>query len=200
MKARTFATCVAAATVLAGVGCQSKAVDTSEFRYAIDDYYRVQPHCLWPSPAIFPSEADGKSEQGRQYNALADAGVLERRPVTKGGSSAGAGTTNQYGLTAEGQTYWTADKREPGWGNFCFARPEVTSIDSFSPPGPSVAYTVRFHYSADLPAWANNSAVKTAFPELAAEGNGVAAATLARSGTLWQVQKVTPASTAPGGE
>ena len=191
MRAETIAVfTLAAATVLAA-GCRSKTIDPSEFRYVLDDYYRDQPHCLWNSPVNFPTEADsGNPEQARQLKALTDAGMVERRTGMRGGA-----LVTEYSLSAQGRVYWTADPKEPGWGNFCFGRPEVKSIDSFSPPGVSVAYTVTYHYAADVPDWAKSSAVQSAFPQIAAEGSGTAKATLVRAGTEWQVQNVRPAGT-----
>ncbi len=186
MRVTTFTTCLLAATATLTAGCHSTAVDPSEFRYVLNDYYRLQPHCLWASPANFPAEPENSNPgQARQFRALTDAGVLERRTGMRGGAQ-----VTEYNLSELGRTYWTADPKEPGWGNFCFALAQVTSIDSFNPPGASVAYTVNYHYSADMPGWAKSSAVQAAFPQIAAEGSGAATATLVRSGTEWQVQNV----------
>lgn len=186
---------LAAAALLVG-GCRSKSVDPSEFRYVLNDYYRLQPHCLWANPVDFPSEAEkGNAEQLRQFKALTDAGLLERRTGMLGGA-----VVTEYSLSETGKTQWSADAKEPGWGNFCFARAEVTRIDSVNPPGASVAYTVAYHYGADLPGWAKGSAVEAAFPAIAAEASGAATATLVRAGTEWQVQNVRGAAGQQGGE
>ncbi len=158
----------------------------------LDDYYRAQPHCLWTSPVNFPTEADkGNPEQARQFKALIDAGMLERRTGMRGGV-----VVTEYNLSAQGIAQWMIDKREPGWGNFCFARAQVTSIDSINPPtNASIAHTITYHYAADVPDWAKSSAVQSAFPQIAAEGSGTATATLVRAGTEWQVQNVRAAGT-----
>jgi hypothetical protein len=185
MKVRQIAVFVVAAGVLVCAGCRSKAIDPADLRFALDDYYRLQPHCLWPSDVNLPAQADNSSEAGKQFRALAAAGMLDHRPVGESGSV-------EYGLSPQGKGNWTANGKEPGWGNFCFARPEVTSIDSMTPPAttPAIAYTVHYRYTTNRPEWANSAAIKAAFPQVAAEGDGSAAATLVRSGTLWQVQNV----------
>ncbi|MFZ0304155.1 MAG: hypothetical protein WAL75_15800 [Terracidiphilus sp.] len=195
MRVNAIAAFTLAAAVVAA-GCHSGTLDPSEFRYALDDYYRTQPHCLWSSPVNFPTEADsGNPVQARQLKVLTDAGVLERRTGARGGA-----TVTEYSLSALGKTQWSADAKEPGWGNFCFARAQITSIDSINPPTPaSVAYTIAYHYGADVPGWVKSSAVQAAFPNIAAEASGAATATLARVGTEWQVQNVTPAGATASG-
>jgi hypothetical protein len=192
MRATMFAICWLGAAAVLAAGCRSRPLDPSEFRYVLDDYYRAQPHCLWTSPVDFPTEADmGNPEQARQLKALTDAGVLERRTGTRGGV-----VVTEYSLSARGLSQWTIDQREPGWGNFCFARAQVTSIDSINPPGAdSIAHTITYHYAADVPDWAKSSAVQSAFPQIVAEGSGTATATLVRAGTEWQVQNVRKAGT-----
>ena len=191
MRADAVAILALAAAAVLAAGCRSKSIDQSEFRYVLDDYYRLQPHCLWTSPVNFPTDANsGNPQQARQLKALTDAGMLERRTGMRGGT-----LVTEYSLSAQGRVYWTADPKEPGWGNFCFARAEVTTIDSVNPPGVSVAYTVTYHYAADVPGWAKTSAVQSAFPNIAAEASGAATATLVRAGTEWQVQNVRAAGT-----
>jgi hypothetical protein len=187
MRADALAILTLAAAVAFAAGCRSKTLDQSEFRYALDDYYRVQPHCLWPSMVNFPTDADkGNPEQARQLKALTDAGLLERRTGMRGGA-----VVTEYSLSAQGQAQWTADKREPGWGNFCLARTQVTSIDRVNPPTPAAfAYTITYHYASDIPDWAKNSAVRSAFPQIVAEDGGAASATMVRAGTALQVQNV----------
>jgi hypothetical protein len=187
MRVNAIAIITLAAAAIAAAGCHSRTLDQSEFRYALDDYYRAQPHCLWSSPVNFPNEGDkGNPEQARQFKALTDAGVLVRRTGTRGGV-----VVTEYNLSAQGQTQWTADKREPGWGNFCFARAQVTSIDRITPPtAASIAHTITYHYASDIPDWAKDSAVRSAFPQIVAEDGGAATATLVRAGSTLQVQNV----------
>jgi hypothetical protein len=192
MRATMFAICWLGAAATLAAGCHSGAVDPSELRSVLDDYYRAQPHCLWTSPVNFPTEADNSNpEQARQLKALTDAGLLERRTGTIGGA-----VVTEYSLTAQGEKQWEIDKREPGWGNFCFARAQVTSIDSINPQtNAAIAHTITYHYAADVPDWAKSSAVQSAFPQIAAQDSGTATATLVRAGTEWQVQNVRKAGT-----
>lgn len=187
MRADALAILTLAAAVALAVGCRSKTLDQSEFRYALDDYYRIQPHCLWSNIVRFPADADSSNpEQARQLKALTDAGLLERRTGMRDGA-----VVTEYNLSTQGQAQWTADKREPGWGNFCFARTQVTSIDRINPPtAASIAHTITYHYSSDIPDWAKNSEVRSAFPQIVAEDGGAATATLVRAGTALQVQNV----------
>jgi hypothetical protein len=196
MRVTPIAICWLAAAAILAAGCRSNTIDPSELRFALDDYYRLQPHCLWSSPVNFPTGPDNSNpEQVRQLKALAGAGMLERRTGMRGGA-----LVTEFSLSAQGRVYWTADPKEPGWGNFCFGLPEVKSIDSISPPGASVAYTVTYHYAADVPGWAKSPAIQSAFPQVAAEASGVATATLVRAGTVWQVQNVTPTGVTASGE
>jgi hypothetical protein len=190
MRANDLAILILAATAVLAAGCHSNAVDPAEFRYVLNDYYRMQPHCLWTSSVNFPTQADKNNpEQATQLKALTDAGLLERRTGTLGGA-----VVTEYSLTAQGQTQWTIDNREPGWGNFCLAHAEITSIDSINPPtNASIAHTITYLYAADVPNWAKSAAVQSAFPNVAAEASGTATATLVRAGTEWQVQNVRPA-------
>lgn len=186
MRVNAIAILTLAAAAIAA-GCHSGAADPAEFRFVLNDYYRLQPHCLWASPVNIPTQADmSNPEQARQLKALADAGLLERRTGTLGGA-----VVTEYSLTARGISQWTADAKEPGWGNFCFGRAQITSIDSINPPtNASIAHTITYHYAADVPDWAKNSAVIAAFPQIVAEGSGTATATLVRAGSEWQVQNV----------
>jgi len=202
MSAKTVAMFTLAAAAVVAAGCRTKTIDKDEFRYALDRYYSSGQNCIWPAPVKFPTRADDKDQnQTEQYNALVDAGLLERMPIEQKRAGAGSQVLDQYDLSAAGKTHWTADPAEPGFGNFCFGHPEVTSIDSFNPPDSGAAqYTVNYHFTANLPGWANTGAIRSAFPHLGTEGNGTASATLVKSGAMWQVQNVTPASTMVGGQ
>jgi hypothetical protein len=191
MRATALAALTLAAAAVLTAGCRSKTIDQSEFRYALDDYYRLQPHCLWASPVNFPTQADKSNpEQARQLKALTEAGLLERRTGTLGGA-----VVTEYSLSPQGQAQWTIDNREPGWGNFCFARAQVISISSITPPPPAIAYTVSYRFGADLPGWAKSSEVQSAFPNITGQSSGAATATLVRAGSSWQIQNVRPAGT-----
>ncbi|MFZ0304159.1 MAG: hypothetical protein WAL75_15820 [Terracidiphilus sp.] len=196
MCAKTFVVCILAESVFAVVaaGCHSKAIDKAEFRSAIDNYYSSRQDCLWPQPVKFPAQADAKNEsQTQAFDALTDADLLQRMPAEKKRFLVGSKRVNNYDLSSQGRSDWTPDPAEPGYGNFCFGHPKVTSIDTFNPPGSGATqYTVSYHYDIDLPGWANSAEMKTAFPRVAAESNGApASATLQKDGNGgWQVQNV----------
>jgi hypothetical protein len=106
---------------------------------------------------------------------------------------------NNYDLSDKGRSHWTADPSQPGYGNFCFGHPEVTSIDVISPDtGGATQYSVSYHYALNLPDWANTPEIKTAFPSIAAESAGATAtANLTKTNGGWQVQVVSPATGVP---
>lgn len=203
MRAKRFALCALAASAIVAAGCHSKTIDKAEFRSALNTYYSDRPDCLWLSPGKFPAQADtNNADQPRGYDALTDAGQLQRTPEEKKRFLIGSKQVNDYDLSSQGRSNWTPDPAQPGYGNFCFGHPKVTSIDSFNPPDAGATqYTVSYHYGIDLPNWANSDEIKTAFPRAAAESNGApASATLTRNGDTWQVQNVNSGSTAVAGQ
>jgi len=187
-------------TALVVVGCKSRIVDKEQFRSALNNYYGSQQSCLWTTPIKFPVQADTDDDaKTRHFDALTDAGLLQRIPAEKKRFLIGSKNVNNYDLSDKGRSNWTADPAQPGYGNFCFGHPKVASIDSFTPDtGGATQYTVNYRYSVSLPDWASNAEIQTAFPSIAAQGNGQAAsATLSKTSNGWQVQNVTPASPAP---
>ena len=192
---------VIASTVVFIAGCHSKVVDKEEFSSALNNYYASQQSCLWASPVKFPVQADTDDDaKTRHFDALTDAGLLKRMPAEKKRFLIGSKNVNNYDLSDQGRSDWTADPSEPGYGNFCFGHPKVTSIDSFTPDtGGATQYNVNYRYGVTLPSWASNAEIQTAFPSVAALGTGQpASATLTRTSNGWQVQNVSPATgTAP---
>ncbi len=143
----------------------------------------------------FPAQADTSSdEQTRGYDALTEAGMLTRAAAEKKRFLIGSKQVSNYDLSEKGRSTWTADPAQPGYGNFCFGHPEVSSIDGYAPGNPDATrYTVTYRYAVSLPAWANTTEMKTAFPRLASESAGQAGtATLTRSNDGWQVANVQP--------
>ena len=186
--------------ILFAVGCHSKMVDKAELRSALNNYYSSRQDCLWPAPVKFPAQADTTNEDQTQgFDALTDAGLLTRTPAEKKRFLVGSKRVNNYDLSSQGRTHWTPDPSQPGYGNFCFGHPEVTSIDEITPnTGGAPQYTVSYHYGLNPPDWANTAEMKTAFPSLAAQSSGAAAtATLTQTNGSWQVQGVSPAAGAP---
>lgn len=178
-----------------GIGCKKNSVDKTAFKSALDTYYGGRQDCLWPAPVKFPAQADtSNDEQTRGFDALTDAGLLTRKPEEKKRFLIGSKAVNDYDLSDQGRTSWTPDTTQPGYGNFCYGHPEVTSIDGYTPlDDTETRYNVTYHVgAANVPAWANSAEVKTAFPKAYAETSGqqMATASLVKTANSWQVQTV----------
>lgn len=200
MRKSWIAFCLIASTIPFVAGCHSKAVDKQEFRSSLDNYYASQQACLWSTQVKFPVQADTDDDaKTRHFDALTDAGLLQRIPAEKKRFLIGSKNVNNYDLSDQGRSDWTADASQPGYGNFCFGHPKVTSIDSFTPDtGGATQYSVNYHVGATLPSWANNAEIQTAFPSVADLGQGrPASAMLSKTSNGWQVQNVSPAVGAP---
>ncbi|KAA6456064.1 hypothetical protein DYQ86_26370 [Acidobacteria bacterium AB60] len=185
--------------VAAGSGCKKKnEVDPGAFKAALNNYLGAKRTCLWDAPIKFPVQADTKDdEQTKQFDALTDAGMLNRKPEEKKRFLVGSKQVNDYDLSDQGRSQWTADAGQPGYGNFCYGHAEVTSIDGYTPASDDATqYTVSYHYATNnLPGWANSAEMKTAFPRL----NDVSApqqgtANLVKSSDGWVVQRAQPSS------
>lgn len=186
---------VMAWVILFAAGCKKNAVDTMAFKSALNSYYANQQECLWTAPVKFPAQADtSKDEDTKTYDALTDAGLLTRKPEEKKRFLIGSKQVNDYDLSDQGRTSWTPDPSQPGYGNFCYGRPQVTAVDSFTAADDTgTRYNVTYHYGAvNQPGWANSAEMKTAFPKLAVESSGRQAATanLLKTENGWQVQNV----------
>lgn len=186
------------------VGCKKNEVDQAAFKSAINNYLSAKQQCLWSAPVKFPAQADtSNDEQTKSYDALTDAGLLTRKSAEKKRFLVGSKQVNDYDLSENGRSKWTADASQPGYGNFCYGHAEVTSIDTFTPQqSDATQYTVNYHYAiSHLPDWANSAEIKTAFPKLAAVTSPQpGTATLAKSNDGWVVQSATPAATSSASE
>jgi hypothetical protein len=172
-------------------GCHTNTVDKSAFKSALDHYYSSRQECLWQEPVKFPVQADTSNEiQTRSFDALTDAGLLTRMPAEKKRFLVGSKQVNNYDLSEKGRSSWTADAAQPGYGNFCFGSPKVSSVDGYTPIDSSDStYTVSYHYTVKLPDWANSAEMKTAFPRIATISEGrPGTANLAKSNDGWEVQ------------
>lgn len=191
---------VMAGLVAFAAGCKKNEVDKGAFKTALNNYYSSKQECLWSASIKFPAQADASNDdQTKGFDALTDAGMLTRKAVEKKRFLVGSKQANDYDISDKGRSTWTPDQTQPGYGNFCFGHPEVASIDGYTPGNDSATqYTVTYHYSVTLPAWANSTEIKTAFPKLGAETSGAqtASASLTKSNDGWLVQSVQPA-TAP---
>ena len=199
MRKSGVAVLVLAGLVGMGVGCKKNEVNKSAFKSALSNYYSSKQDCLFSAPIKFPAQADASNdEQTKGFDALTDAGLLARKAVEKKRFLIGSKQANDYDLSEKGRSTWTADQTQPGYGNFCYGHPEVTSIDSYT-PGDSGAtqYTVNYHLGApSLPDWANSTEMKTAFPKLATESANqqTGTASLSKSNDGWLVQNAQPAA------
>jgi hypothetical protein len=202
MRTRGILLGLASFAVAAGMitGCRVNTVDKGAFKSALNNYLSGQQDCLWTSPQKFPAQADtSNDEQTKGYDALVDAGLLTRTSAEKKRFLVGSKQVNNYDLSDKGRSNWTAQQTQPGYGNFCVGRPEVVSVDSYSPADPNAPqYTVNFRYGiGHIPDWANSTEMKTAYPKIVAEGSGAqaASATLSKSSSGWQVSDVQPPDT-----
>jgi len=180
IKAKTG---VALGAVLALIGgCSSANKPTPEnFTNTLNAYYADHNDCLFPQGHTFPYEvapSPTAKQDKAEMDALTDAGMLTRledRDMH----------VDRYSLNG------LAGKRFAP--RFCYGHREVTSIMSFTPPGPRNGFTettVTYHYSMqEVPVWAQTDQVKAAFPQLAKSlgDNPTDEATLATAGAGWQV-------------
>ena len=197
MRATRIVFLMTGLVLLFSAGCKKNAVDSTAFKSALNSYYANQQECLWTAPVKFPQQADTeKDEDTKTYDALTDAGLLTRTPEEKKRFLIGSKQVNDYDLSDQGRSSWTADPSQPGYGNFCFGHPQVNTIDNFTAADDTgTRYNVTYHYGpANLPAWAKSAEMKTAFPKLAVEDSGrqAATATLLKVENGWQVQNVQP--------
>ena len=177
-------------------GCNKQEDSKPNYQSAINDYYKAHPACIWQDTKKFPVQAatsdDAKTEG---YDALTDAGLLTRTTAEKKVFIVASKQVNNYDLSAQGRSDWTPDTTQPGYGNFCFGHRTVDSIDSFTTgvnaSGLKTAQ-VNYHYSfADVPAWAKNQEVQTAFSSAGAAlaHSQPGQDSLVMNGTTWQVTK-----------
>ncbi len=195
-KHNQYRTTVICGLTLLLAGCNKQDNSKVNFESAINNYYKAQPACLWQESKKFPVQAatsdDAKTEG---YDALTDANLLTRTTAEKKVFIVASKQVNNYDLSAQGRSAWTADSTQPGYGNFCYGHRAVDSIDNFTTgvngTGMKTA-EVNYHYSlADVPGWAKTEEMKTAFPSL----NGALAQSqpgqdsLVMNGANWQVTK-----------
>jgi hypothetical protein len=183
------------------IGCNKKADNTANFTNAIDAYYSAHPACLWPDPIKFPVQADtSDTSKTSGYDALVDQGLLLRTTAEKKKLIIASKQVNNYDLSDNGRSAWTADVNQPGYGNFCYGHRKVSSVDSATPTTSAVGATtqVTYHYTlTDVPAWASAAETQNAYArvhtELASPQSGQATLTNTNSG--WQVSSARSART-----
>jgi hypothetical protein len=101
---------------------------------------------------------------------------------------------SNYDLSEKGRTAWVADPSSPGFGNFCYGRRKVSSIDNATPTSDERGATsqVSYHYSvADAPGWATAEETQNAYPELRGElgGTHIGRAILIETNQGWKVAR-----------
>jgi hypothetical protein len=177
-------------------GCNKQDNSKANYQTAINDYYKAHPACIWQDTKKMPVQAataDDAKTQG--YDALTDAGLLTRTTAEKKVFIIASKQVNNYDLSDQGRSAWTPDTTQPGYGNFCYGHRSVDSIDSFTTgvnaSGLKTAQ-VNYQYSfAEVPGWAKNQEVQTAFSSLGAalSHSQQGQAALVMNGNNWQVTK-----------
>lgn len=191
-----FHTAVLCGIVLFIAGCSKQENLKTDFQTAINNYYQGHPRCLWSEAKKFPVQAataDDSKTQG--YDALTDAGLLTRTTAEKKVLIIASKQVNNYDISNQGRSDWTADPTQPGYGNFCYGNPETTSIDNFTTAvnssGQNTAL-VHYHFKIDnVPEWAKSQEMNTAFTKLASANTGSqpAQVALVKIGDHWQVSQ-----------
>lgn len=188
-----------AATLLIGIGCNKRVDNTLHFADAINTYYGAHPVCLWDSSIKFPVQAaTSDTSKTSGYDALTDQGLLVRTTAEKKVMIVASKQVNNYDLSEKGRGAWIADVEQPGFGNFCYGRRKVSSIDSFSPTSDERGATtqVSYHYTiAEAPGWATAEETQNAFPQIRERLSGphTGTAVLIETNEGWKVAR-------PGGD
>jgi hypothetical protein len=194
------------AIVFLTVGCNKKDDNSINFTSAINTYYSAHPACLWSDPVKFPVQADtSNASKTSGYDALVDQGLLVRTTAEKKVLIIASKQVNNYDISDNGRSAWTADVNQPGYGNFCYGHRRVSAIDSSTPTTSAAGATtqIAYHYTlADAPAWATAPETQTAYPQLHSDLSGPQAgqATLTNTSNGWQVSAVRPSASSAGGQ
>src|SRR5271170_6287971 len=182
--------------LLLTAGCNTAANNDLDYKTAINDHYKAAPVCIWPQSKKLPAqETTSDDSKTAGYDALTQAGLLTRTTAEKKVFIVASKQVNNYDLSEQGRSAWTPDTTQPGYGNFCFGHRAVDSIDSFTTGvngSGSKTAEVNYHYSfADVPAWAKNQEVQTAFSSAGAAlaHSQPGQDSLVMNGESWQVAK-----------
>ena len=172
MRGRMAVAVMLAGLVGWGAGCK-KEIDRTQFKAAINQSFAGRHECVWAEPLKLPAQVDtSKDEKTRDYDALTDAGLLIRGSAEKQRFLIGSKQVSNYDLSDQGRAAWTADPNQPGYGNFCFGKFNVTAIDSAVANDASnpTQYTVSYRYEVEgVPSWASTPETMRAFPKIAAD-------------------------------
>lgn len=193
---RSARTIVALTTALfIGTGCNKHVDNTIHFTDAINTYYSAHPVCLWDASVKFPVQAaTSDTSKTSSYDALVDQGMLVRTTAEKKVLIIASKQVNNYDLSEKGRGAWVADVEQPGFGNFCYGRRKVSSIDSFSPTSGERGATTQVSYQytiAEAPAWATAEETQNAFPQIRERLSGphTATAVLIETNEGWKVAR-----------
>ena len=186
MRERTALALVFIWVVTTATGCKPK-YDQAAFKSAINQSYAGKHECVWPEAIKLPVEVDpSKDDRIRDFNALADAGLLDRATEEKSHALVGSDQRNKFSLSDKGHASWTPDPNRPGYGNFCFGHFNVTAIDKATPNDASnpTQYTVTYRFEVEgIPGWATTPESMRAFRKIAADtAIQSATATLVKAG------------------
>jgi hypothetical protein len=168
--------------LVAACGCSNPANQPSDknFMQALNTYYQDRDECLFPQGREFPYEVAPGSEAKQskaQMDSLTDAGMFARLEDLDLHVAS-------YSLTPIGKRYAP---------RFCYGHRVISSIVSFTPPGPRNGFTettVTYRYSMeDVPVWARTPKIEAVFPQMAKSLSDSATdqETLATAGAGWQV-------------
>jgi hypothetical protein len=172
-------------------GC-SHGPDKPALKSAIDSYYSTQNECVWAHPAEFPLQVH-TAHDTETYDALTNAGLLNRATHHEDLRFLGPQQMNDYELTSKGRSEWTPDPEQSGHGNFCFGHRQVTTIDKVAArkQGGVTTAVVSYHYGlTGVPDWAKSDEIQAAFPDIKADlsGSSSSAANLEKGPDGWQVK------------
>lgn len=158
--------------------CLSVPHGSIEPREATD---RPFPRYLDSSPVTASFALENRERQRAPFDALVDAGLLKVEETTIEAKAGLFADTVQkvpvraYDLTDAGTRAISTKRETTAFSSpsqhFCYGTPKVDEIDQFTEPGDAMGMKVsqvsyRYHI-ADLPAWAKNTLMQAAFPQLA---------------------------------
>jgi len=163
-------------TMLAPLGCDSKAANRSNFQTALQAAYDKHPRCApWfeEMPVELNPKGAGYRQDAAKYEALRAAGLVTSQSSMKvltDPFQTFVGIRNAptpiitYSIGGANRSAWS------GQHDICYAKVRVTSVDNFTEPSESLGFKgsqVSFTYDlTDVPAWAKEAALQNAVPEI----------------------------------
>ena len=158
-------------TLLAVPTACKKQIDPVPLVTALNKSYAGRHICLWTEPRKLPAQLDPtKDDRVRDFDALADAGLLMREYIVKTQPRLPPIKMNKYNLSDKGHSAWTPDPSHPDSGNICFGHFNVTNIDKAIPNAPAnpTQYTVTYRYEVEgIPGWVLTPESMRAFRKIA---------------------------------